>query len=159
MRITTPNAKICSTPSEAIGYKPAQGEGRRTRSRLNREFVCASLGYNPGKAWCHENSGSSSCGWFGVAGGRCDSGSQAQTFTTLYDFGTPADGTNGTFPTCLIVGNDGNLYGTAAGGGTNGYGTAFKLTTEGTFTLLHTFCADHSLSRLSWRTQWHRPGY
>jgi len=66
--------------------------------------------------------------------------SQAQTFTTLYDFGTPADGTNGVFPNSLIVGSDGNLYGTAAGGGTNGSGTAFKLTTEGTFTLLHTFC-------------------
>ena len=65
---------------------------------------------------------------------------QAQTFTTFYDFGSPADGTNGTFPNCLIVGTDGNLYGTAAGGGTNGSGTAFKLTTEGTFTLLHTFC-------------------
>jgi uncharacterized repeat protein (TIGR03803 family) len=66
--------------------------------------------------------------------------SQAQTFTTFYDFGSPSDGTNGTFPNCLIVGTDGNLYGTAAGGGTNGSGTAFKLTTEGTFTLLHTFC-------------------
>ncbi|HTS17879.1 MAG TPA: choice-of-anchor tandem repeat GloVer-containing protein [Verrucomicrobiae bacterium] len=65
---------------------------------------------------------------------------QAQTFSTLYDFGSPSDGTNGTFPNCLIVGTDGNLYGTAAGGGTNGSGTAFKLTTEGTFTLIHTFC-------------------
>ena len=65
---------------------------------------------------------------------------QAQTFTTLYDFGSPSDGTNGTFPNSLIVGTDGNLYGTAAGGGTNGSGTAFKLTTEGTFTLIHTFC-------------------
>jgi uncharacterized repeat protein (TIGR03803 family) len=46
------------------------------------------------------------------------------------------------FPNCLIVGFDGNLYGTAAGGGTNGEGTAFKLTTAGTLTVLHTFCDD-----------------
>jgi uncharacterized repeat protein (TIGR03803 family) len=68
----------------------------------------------------------------------------AQTFTTLYSFDTQTntEGGNidGTFPNCIIAGSDGNLYGTTAGGGTNGSGTAFKLTPEGTLTVLYTFC-------------------
>ncbi len=73
--------------------------------------------------------------------------SHAQTLTTIYTFDTHTNATNGAnldgvFPNCLIVDFDGNLYGTTAGGGTNGEGTAFKLTTAGTLTTLHTFCDD-----------------
>jgi uncharacterized repeat protein (TIGR03803 family) len=40
----------------------------------------------------------------------------------------------------LIQGGDGTLYGTTVGGGTNGCGTVFKVSTNGSsFTLLHTF--------------------
>lgn len=39
----------------------------------------------------------------------------------------------------LTVGPDGNLYGTAARGGINGYGTVFKITTGGVFSLLTSF--------------------
>ncbi|MFZ0912908.1 MAG: choice-of-anchor tandem repeat GloVer-containing protein, partial [Candidatus Korobacteraceae bacterium] len=39
----------------------------------------------------------------------------------------------------LVQGSDGNLYGTAVGGGTNGEGTVFKITTSGTLTTLHSF--------------------
>ena len=41
----------------------------------------------------------------------------------------------------LVEGSDGNFYGTTRSGGTNGYnyGTVFKITANGTFTLLHTF--------------------
>ncbi len=41
----------------------------------------------------------------------------------------------------LVQGSDGNLYGTTREGGTNGfnYGTVFKISTGGSFTLLHTF--------------------
>ncbi len=58
-------------------------------------------------------------------------------FTTLYSFG----GSDGAGPEYgLIFGPDGALYGTTPSGGTNGgYGTAFRITTNGVFTSLHSF--------------------
>jgi uncharacterized repeat protein (TIGR03803 family) len=64
--------------------------------------------------------------------------SSAQTFTTLVNF----DYSNGGQPylTSLIQGIDGNLYGTTPVGGANGpYGTIFKITPQGTLTILHSF--------------------
>ena len=59
----------------------------------------------------------------------------------LYIFGSnQADGFTPMAP--VIVASDGNLYGTAFGGGVpDGCGTIFKLTPTGTFTLLHSFLA------------------
>jgi uncharacterized repeat protein (TIGR03803 family) len=50
-------------------------------------------------------------------------------------------GNSGAYPIAgLIQGADGNFYGTAAIGGTNGgYGTIFELATNGTFSSLHSF--------------------
>jgi uncharacterized repeat protein (TIGR03803 family) len=46
--------------------------------------------------------------------------------SVLYTF---TGGTDGAYPrTGLIIGNDGNLYGTASQGGSGGYGTVWKLT-------------------------------
>jgi len=61
-----------------------------------------------------------------------------QTLTTLYQFGgLPSDGHNPTAP--LMQGRDGNFYGTAYGGGTNGAGTVFMITPQGALTTLWQF--------------------
>ena len=41
----------------------------------------------------------------------------------------------------LTLGTDGNLYGVLAGGGKNGLGSIFKITTAGAVTVLHTFAS------------------
>lgn len=72
--------------------------------------------------------------------------SSAQTFTRLASFNS----TNGANPSqALIQGLDGNLYGTAAGGGIvnssycqNGCGTFFKITPTGALSLLYIFCSQ-----------------
>ena len=62
--------------------------------------------------------------------------SSAQSFKTLLSF----DGTDGGGPTApLVQGFDGNLYGTAQGGGASGDGTVFKITPGGALTTLHSF--------------------
>ncbi len=75
-------------------------------------------------------------------------GATAQTFTTLVNF----DGTNGRMPylSSLIQGTDGNLYGATLEGGvsancqalgiTEGCGTIFKMTPDGTLTTIYNFC-------------------
>jgi uncharacterized repeat protein (TIGR03803 family) len=44
----------------------------------------------------------------------------------------------------LVEGPDGNFYGTTQGGGTNGNGTVFKVTTNDVLTTLHSFTASHN---------------
>jgi uncharacterized protein (TIGR03437 family) len=59
--------------------------------------------------------------------------------TTLHSLsGSRAEGVGGGIG-ALLQGTDGNLYGTANFGGDFGSGTVFKLTTDGTFTVLHSF--------------------
>jgi uncharacterized repeat protein (TIGR03803 family) len=62
--------------------------------------------------------------------------------TTLYSFtGSAADGSNPW--TGLVLGDDGNFYGTTAGGTEASYfGTVFKITPRGRLTTLYTFCAQ-----------------
>jgi len=55
--------------------------------------------------------------------------------------------TEGAYPHQLVLGNDGNFYGTGYMGGAagcpnygNGCGTVFKITPEGALTVLHVFC-------------------
>lgn len=60
------------------------------------------------------------------------------TLTVLYTF---TGGTDGGIPSAApIQGADGNFYGTAISGGSGaGYGTIYKITPSGTFSVIHTF--------------------
>ena len=60
---------------------------------------------------------------------------QAQTFTTL------ANVSGGLSHSGLVQDLAGNLYGTTSFGGSEGFGTVFKVDTTGTVTVLHTFTA------------------
>lgn len=63
------------------------------------------------------------------------------TYTLLHNFvGRPNDGA---FPRSgLILGSDGNFYGTTLSGGTANDGTIYKITPSGQFTLLYSFCSQ-----------------
>ena len=66
--------------------------------------------------------------------------SSGGTFTKLYDFCALSSCADGATPEAgLIQGTDGNLYGTTFGGGANGKGTIFSITTSGVLTTLHSF--------------------
>jgi len=60
--------------------------------------------------------------------------------TSLYSF---TNGVDGAYPgPALAQGTNGVLYGTASGGGANGTGTIFQITTNGVFTPLYSFAAS-----------------
>jgi uncharacterized repeat protein (TIGR03803 family) len=60
------------------------------------------------------------------------------SISTLVDFGA-----NGSFPYGgFVAGNDGLLYGTTVGGGANGFGMLFRMTTAGALTTLVSFTND-----------------
>lgn len=65
-----------------------------------------------------------------------------QSLTTLYTFQPDQNGKhpNGAWPTGLVEGDDGNLYGTTIAGGTNDGGVIFRVSKTGDFTLLHSLC-------------------
>jgi uncharacterized repeat protein (TIGR03803 family) len=68
------------------------------------------------------------------------------TKTTLYSFTGGNDGSN---PTQVLVGNDGNLYGVANNGGMHNIGAVFQLTPSGgqwTESVLHAFGAGEGAS-------------
>ncbi len=68
----------------------------------------------------------------------------AQTFTVLHSFAANPGQINsdGAYPASALVLSSNTLYGTAIYGGSAGYGTAFRVNTDGTsFTNLHSFTA------------------
>src|SRR5579859_4097429 len=89
------------------------------------------------------------------------SGTLTVVYSLRYDSGTNTapDGLN---PQAgLLQGPDGNFYGVAASGGTQGFsncvtgmgilgcGTVFKLTPKGVFTVVHSFCGPNGCGSLS----------
>jgi uncharacterized repeat protein (TIGR03803 family) len=62
--------------------------------------------------------------------------------TSLYSFSGTNDGAN---PDAgLVQGSDGNFYGTTEAGGTNGFGTVFKINTNGALTSLYSFTGGNN---------------
>jgi uncharacterized repeat protein (TIGR03803 family) len=71
--------------------------------------------------------------------------SPAQMLTALHSFtGYPSDGAG--LDSALSRGSDGNYYGTTSAGGDNcspyGCGTVFKITPDGTETIIYSFCSQ-----------------
>ena len=67
-------------------------------------------------------------------------------FTTLYNFCSQPNCSDGSAPVSLIQASDGNFYGVTQNGGVSSYcyaygcGTVFKFTPGGQLTTIHTFC-------------------
>jgi uncharacterized protein (TIGR03437 family) len=70
------------------------------------------------------------------------------TVSTLYTYCSQPACADGSFPNALILGSDGNFYGTTTSGGSGvdttsnrltGNGTVFKITSAGVFTTIYTF--------------------
>jgi uncharacterized repeat protein (TIGR03803 family) len=77
-------------------------------------------------------------------GGTVFEVSSAGQITDLYFFCSQSSCTDGFTPDAgLVLGVDGNFYGTTSQGGANGhYGTIFKITPSGNLTTLYSFCAQ-----------------
>jgi uncharacterized repeat protein (TIGR03803 family) len=108
-----------------------------------------SLGYDPNGDLAQGPDGSI----YGVTRGGSNSG-QSNALPTIYKYTPggviqtlytfPSSGVNGyDLESGLILGSDGNLYGTSVSGANatcyRGCGTVFEITPTGTFTLLHSF--------------------
>ena len=64
-----------------------------------------------------------------------------RTLTRLYSFCSLAKCADGGVPNAgLVLGRDGNLYGTTTYGGARNVGTIFKISPQGVLTTLHNFC-------------------
>lgn len=70
--------------------------------------------------------------------------------TTLYSFCAQTGCPDGSDPDGLLVGEDGNLYGTTVAGGTSNQGTIFKITPMGSFSSLHSFYCSSTCLDGAW---------
>ena len=67
----------------------------------------------------------------------------AGVLTTIYNFCSLRNCSDGDFPSGLVLGGDGNFYGTAAGNnGSRTFGDVFRVTPAGKLTVLHRFCSE-----------------
>jgi uncharacterized repeat protein (TIGR03803 family) len=80
--------------------------------------------------------GTASIGGAGL-GGTVFTITTGGSLTTLYSF---TNNINGASPSAgMVLGSDGSFYGTTSAGGSNGYGTVFKITAGGSLTSLYSF--------------------
>jgi uncharacterized repeat protein (TIGR03803 family) len=69
------------------------------------------------------------------------------TLSTVYNFCSMSSCRDGSNPVGGVIrGTDGNFYGTTYGGGNNGAGTVYKVTTSGALTSLYSFCQQTNCS-------------
>ena len=67
----------------------------------------------------------------------------AGAYSLVYSFAHSITDDDGAQPfASLTLGSDNNLYGTTTVGGKNGYGTIFRLTPGGQYTMLYSFCSS-----------------
>jgi uncharacterized repeat protein (TIGR03803 family) len=67
----------------------------------------------------------------------------AGKLTALYSFCSQTACADGEYPEgALVLGSDGNLYGTTISGGAHNGGTVFKITPTGTLTTIYSFCVS-----------------
>jgi uncharacterized repeat protein (TIGR03803 family) len=67
----------------------------------------------------------------------------AGVLTTIYNFCSLPNCSDGQFPSALVLGWDGNFYGTAANSrGKIPFGNVFRITPAGQLTVLHRFCSE-----------------
>jgi uncharacterized repeat protein (TIGR03803 family) len=66
----------------------------------------------------------------------------AQTYTDMHDFNN-SDGCCANYPSTLVQGQDGNIYGATTTGGKLGGGNIFRMTPSGTFTDIYDFDGTH----------------
>jgi uncharacterized repeat protein (TIGR03803 family) len=71
----------------------------------------------------------------------------AGRLTTLYHFCSQPNCTDGFSPVgALVLGTDGNFYGTTQNGGANNMGLVFKITPTGSYTVIHSFDGTDGLA-------------
>jgi uncharacterized repeat protein (TIGR03803 family) len=64
------------------------------------------------------------------------------SLTTLYNFCAQSGCADGALASAILIGSDGNFYGTTRQGGAKNLGVFFKLTPAGQFTVLYNFCSQ-----------------
>jgi uncharacterized repeat protein (TIGR03803 family) len=116
-------------------------------------IFCQPNGFNPNSALVQAANGnfySTTAG--GGDGANNGSGTVYEmtptgALTSLYSFCLQTGCADGSTPQALILGTDGNFYGTThSGGANNGIGTVFEITSTGQLTTLHTFTGTDGIN-------------